>query len=95
MESDLIGGAAQILLFDLRPFAEAIAEWEQKSSRLRRQLDWSEVPRKLRELSGRRAQSLLNYASENGWIERENNKGRWRLSESGRMLLERGGFYMR
>ncbi len=63
--------------------------------RLRQDLDWTEVPPHMRDLSKRRAEYILNYASENGWIERVEDEGTWRISEHGRELLDQGGFYMR
>lgn len=95
LEAEMIRGAARILAFDLQPFADAVAQREQKMERLRQDLDWTEVPPHMRDLSKRRAEYILNYASENGWIERVEDEGTWRISEHGRELLDQGGFYMR
>ncbi len=75
LEAEMTGGAAQILAFDLQPFADAVAKREQKMERLRQELDWAEVPPRIRDLSKRRAEYILSYASENGWIERVVDEG--------------------
>ena len=69
LEAEMTGGAARILAFDPQPFADAVAQREQKMERLRQELDWAEFPPRMRDLSKRRAEYILNYASENGWIE--------------------------
>jgi len=95
LEAEMTRGAARILAFDLQPFADAIARREQKMERLRQALDWAEVPPRMRDLSRRRAEYILDYASENGWIERAEDEETWCISEHGRELLDQGGFYMR
>ncbi len=91
----MTGGAARILDLYPQPFADAVAQREQKMERLQQELGWAEVPPRIRDLSKRRAEYILSYASENGWIERVVDEVTWRIREHGRELLEQGGFYMR
>jgi hypothetical protein len=95
IKSKMIDGASELLCADLQPFSEAIAGWEHKSEQFQNELNWSDVPPHLRKLSRRRAEHILQYGTENGWIEPADNKSEWRITEKGRSLIKRGGFYMR
>jgi hypothetical protein len=95
LESEIVTGATYILAFDLQPFSGAIAKWQEKMEELRQNIDWAEVPEELREKSKRRAECILRYSLENGWIERVEGDEEWRISQLGRELLEQGGFNMR
>lgn len=95
IESKMIGGASRLLDFNLQPFSDAVNDWEQKREQLQQEVNWSEVPASLQELSRRRAAYILTHITENGWAERISDKGEWRITEQGRALIEQGGFYMR
>ncbi|MGB7921718.1 MAG: hypothetical protein WCF57_00605 [Pyrinomonadaceae bacterium] len=95
IESKMIGGASHLLGFDPQPFSESIADWQQRREELQQEVNWSDVPVHLQELSSRRAAYILKYGTENGWIERVGDKGEWGITEQGRALIEQGGFYMR
>lgn len=95
IESEMIGGASQLLSFDPQPFSNAVGDWQQRREELQQQVEWSDVPVRLQELSRRRAAYVLKYGTENGWMERVGDKGEWGISEQGRSLIEHGGFYMR
>lgn len=93
LETEMIDGAAQMLAFDLQPFSIASAHREQKREQLRSEIEWADVAPDVRDLCRRRAECILNYASENDWIEYLD--GGWRITPHGRTMLERGGFNMR
>ncbi len=95
LESKMIGGAARLLGFDLQPFSDAVTDWDQRRAELQQEVNWSDVPVQLQELSSRRAAYILDYVTENRWVERVGDTGEWQITEHGRSLLERGGFYMR
>jgi hypothetical protein len=95
IESKMIGGASSLLGFDPQPFSNAVADWEQRREQVQQEVNWSDVPAHLQELSSRRAAYILKYATENGWVERGGDKGEWEITEQGRSLIKKGGFYMR
>lgn len=95
MESEMIGGAFHLLNFDLEPFSNAVNDWEQRRKELQEKVNWSDVPTELQELSSRRAKFILEYAAENGWMERVDDHGEWKITGQGKLLIEKGGFYMR
>jgi hypothetical protein len=95
IESKMIGGASRLLGFDSQPFSNAVTDWQQRREELQQQMNWSDVPVHLQELSNRRAAYILKYGTENGWIERVSDKGEWGITEQGRLLIKQGGFYMR
>lgn len=94
-ESMMIDGASRLLGFDGQPFSNAVADWQQRSEELQQEVEWSDVPVRLQELSSRRAACVLKYGTENGWLERAGGKEEWRITEQGRLLIKQGGFYMR
>ena len=83
IESKMIGGAFSLLEFDLQPFSDAAADWEQKKEELQQEVNWEDVPASLQELSRRRAAYILNYVAENNWAERVGDKGEWRITGQG------------
>jgi hypothetical protein len=95
IESKMIGGASRLLGFDPQPFSNAVADWEQRREQFQQEVNWSDVPAHLQELSSRRAAYILKYATESGWVERGGEKGEWGITEQGRSLIKKGGFYMR
>jgi hypothetical protein len=95
IESKMIGGASHLLGFDPQPFSNAVADWQQRREELQQQVEWSDIPARLQELSSRRAAYILKYGTENGWMERVGGKGDWGITEQGRSLIRQGGFYMR
>lgn len=76
-------------------FSDAVRASEQQAEELRQTIEWSQVPPHLQELCARRAHYLLNYTTENGWIERATDGASWRITERGNQLLADGGFNMR
>lgn len=95
IESKMIGGASRLLGFNLQPFSDAVADWEQRKEKLQQEVNWSDVPSNLQELSSRRATYILKHVTQNGWAERISDKAEWRITEQGRELIKQGGFYMR
>ncbi len=95
LESEIIRGAGEILAFDLLPFSQAIEKRERKKEQIQQGVEWSRVPVKIQELSKKRADYLLRFALEGGWVERDEVEDGWRISIKGRELLDRGGFTIR
>ncbi|HYP29522.1 MAG TPA: hypothetical protein VE262_22615 [Blastocatellia bacterium] len=95
LESKMADGAQGLPGLLLQPFSNAVAEWLQMREELQQSVDWEEVPAQQRELSEKRADYILRYATRNGWVVREGESGEWQITEQGREVIQRGGFYMR
>lgn len=82
------------------PFAseeaqERFSELERRDDELRRTVAWNSVPADLQERCARRAETILAHVTERGWVECTADGAAWKLSWSGRGLLDRGGIYQR
>jgi hypothetical protein len=95
LESKMADGAEGLLGLVLQPFSKAVAEWQQMQEKLQQSIDWQAVPVEQKELSEKRADYILKYATSKGWVVREGENGEWKITEQGREVIQQGGFYMR
>lgn len=70
---------------------DVLRESEARIEQARLRLDLDRLDPALRQRCQRRAEFLLGYLQENGWVERAGDL--WSLTPSGREFLRQGGFY--
>lgn len=94
-ERELISGAAALAFSFGRSnsFGDAIQKNQARMERLRDSFDWNTIPPATRDKARKRADFILDYASQNKWLERDGEK--WKLTGAGHALLDGGGFTMK
>ena len=95
LESKMADGAGGLLGLALQPFSNAVAAWQQLQDQVQQTVDWKDVPAGERALSEKRASYILEYATSKGWVVGDPENGAWQITELGRDLVQRGGFYLR